>query len=224
MKVLPIFLNDLDGRRCVVFWGGHEAERKVGDLLDCDAEVTLISPTLTEGLQAWAAEGRITWHARTYRPGDLKDAFLAIVSEVDPEGTAPIWQEAQAEKVLFNAMDDVQHCSFVSGSVVRRGPLTLSISTSGCAPALSVRLRQRLETMLGPEYADFLKLMRSLRAPMARHYPDFETRRALWYTLVDSDIIDYLRANDPAGAQERVASIAGQAVADEAFASPTVHV
>lgn len=219
MNVYPIFLNNLTGRRCLVIGGNHEAERKALGLLECDADVEVISPEVTEGLAELASAGTITWTERDYRPGDVAGAFLVIVSETNPPKTRPIFQEAQRENVLINAMDDVPHCTFVAGSVVRRGHLTLSISTSGAAPALSVRLRQECEERFGPEYEPFLDWMAALREPMARHYPDFDTRRAIWYELVDSDILSLLAEGDESAARERLASIAGESVAAEALAA-----
>lgn len=216
MKVFPIFLNNLHEQRSIVIGGGHEAERKVGDLLECDANVTVISPDASDTLRRWAEDGVIAWHERGYREGDLKGAFLVIVSETNPEATAPIWEEAQKENVLINAMDDVQHCNFVGGSIVRQGPLTLSISTSGCAPALSVRMRQRFEEEFGPEYDVFLRIMRALREPMASHHPGFEERRRRWYEIVDGDVLDLLRDGRLEEAHRRIADIVGQDVAREA--------
>jgi len=92
---------------------------------------------------------------------------------------------------------------------VRRGDLAVAISTSGKAPALAVRLRQQLEQTLGDEHARFLQLVGALRKPLAARYPDFETRKALWYQLVDSDVIDLLRRGDEHSAQQRVAEITG---------------
>ena len=109
--------------------------------------------------------------------------------------------------MLVNVMDDVPHCNFVAGSVVRQGDLVVSISTSGAAPALAVRLRQQLETWLGPEYGEFLALMRTLRAPMVARFPAFQERRARWYELVDSDILAHLCAGDIEQADVRVAKI-----------------
>lgn len=213
MRVYPIFLNNLDGRRCVVFGGTHEAERKVADLMACGADVVLISKTATPQLQQWAREGRLTWHARNYQPGDLKGAFLTIVAIPDPPATEPIWQEAQRERVLINAMDDIPHCTFVAGAVVRRGPLVIAISTSGQSPALAVRLREMLEQHLGPEYALFLDLMGALRLPMATHYPDFGERKARWYALVDSNVLDLLRQQRFAEARARISELVGESVA-----------
>src|SRR5690606_28639102 len=120
MRVYPHFLNDVAGRRCVGVGGGDEGEGKSVELLDCGAQGVLVGGDASEGLVKAAGDGRITWIRRNYQAGDLKDAFLAIVSETNPSATAPIYEEAEREKVLINAMDDVPHCTFVAGSVVRR--------------------------------------------------------------------------------------------------------
>ena len=194
LKTYPLFLIGLDRRRCVVLGGGEEAEHKVDGLLACDARVTLIAAEITDSLRHHVDLGRIEWVERDYQPGDLHGAFLAIAAGFDHELNAAAWQEAEAERVLMNAADDVQHCSYIAGSVVRRGPLAVAISTGGCAPALAVRLRQRLERMLGAEYDLFLRWMWDLRDVIARRHTDFADRRRLWYRLVDSDILGLLRS------------------------------
>lgn len=213
MKVLPIFLNNLEGRRCVVFGGSHEAERKTQDLLACDADVVVISTDVTDRLKNWAEQGMITWCRREYEKGDLRDTFLAIATETNPPKTAPIWEEARREKVLLNAMDDVDHCTFVAGSVIRRGPVVISISTSGTAPALAVRTRQRLEKTFTDSFGSFASLLGSLRAPMQEVYPDFDVRRRLWYALVDSEILPLLEQGNREEVRRILETIVGPDVA-----------
>ena len=87
--------------------------------------------------------------------------------------------------MLLNVMDDASCGNFTTGAVMRQGPLTIAISTSGCAPALAVRLRQQLAHTFGPEYALFLTGSGPCK-PLAAQYPDFSERRARWYALVDS--------------------------------------
>jgi hypothetical protein len=99
--------------------------------------------------------------------------------------------------------------SFIAGSVVRRGDLTVAISTAGKAPALAVRLRQWLEGMLGTHHARFLDLAGSVRATLAAQRPDLARRRELWYQLVDSDVLDLLRHGDEPAARRRFAEILG---------------
>jgi siroheme synthase-like protein len=207
MDVYPIFLTGLAERRCVVIGGGEEAERKVKGLRERDAAVTVISADLTTRLRAWVESGSITWVPRAYQPGDLQGAFLVIATENAPHLNTCIWQEARTVGALINVVDDPAHSTFVAGSVVRQGALTVAISTSGYAPALAVRLRQQLEQTFGPEYAGFLDLMQEMRATLAVRIPDAQERRARWYALVDSDILTLLRDGQTELAQQRARAI-----------------
>lgn len=211
LKPYPVFLVGLENRHCIVVGGGKEAEYKVKGLLECQATLMVISPTLTPQLEEWAEEGRFSWLNRAYQPGDLRGAFLVIAERSDPPRNAQIFEEAQAENALVNLIDDIPHCNFIAGSVVRQGDLVITISTSGSAPALAVRLRQRFERELGPEYSDFLALMAALRQPMSALIPDFQERRRRWYRLVDSEILELLRAGERDRAWEQLVEILGEA-------------
>jgi len=212
MKVYPIYLSKLDSKRTVLIGGNHEAERKARELLECDANITLISESLTAELQEMADDGRLNWISREYREGDLEGAFLVIVAEFSGDINERVFREAENKGILVNVMDDIPHCTFTFGSMVKRGPLTLSISTSGAAPTLAVRLRQRFEKEFGSEYADFLEFMQKLRQPMAVVYSDFEIRKNLWYKIVDSEILDLFRLNETEKAYKKTADIVGSEV------------
>jgi len=193
MDVYPIFLSDLRSRRCLVIGGNAEAERKVQGLLAANASVTVINETLTDKLAAWSEEQRFTWLPRACRPGDLQGAWLAIATVRDNALAARLKDEAERHGVLLNVADDVPHSNFVSGAVMRRGPLAIAVSTSGNSPALAARIRRQLEHTFGPEYADFLELLGELRQPLAAHEPGFEARKRLWEKLLDSQVLELLR-------------------------------
>lgn len=213
MRYYPIHL-DLRGRLVAVIGGGAVAQEKVAGLLAAGARVRLIAPRLTPELGRLAAEDAVEHVPRSYRSGDLAGAFLAIGERLGAEIDDAVWREAEERGIPCNVQDDLAHCSFIAASVVRRGDLTLTISTSGKAPALAVRLRQQLERQLGPHYARFLELAGRLRAPLAERLPDFAARRDLWYRLVDSDVLELLGRGDDARARERVAEITGVALAE----------
>jgi siroheme synthase-like protein len=61
----------------------------------------------------------------------------------------------------------------------------ISISSSGCAPALSVRLRERLERTVTETFGRFAELVGGLRGAIAARHPDAAERKRLWYELVD---------------------------------------
>ncbi|MDR8392275.1 bifunctional precorrin-2 dehydrogenase/sirohydrochlorin ferrochelatase [Aliifodinibius sp. S!AR15-10] len=223
MEMFPIYLRRLDERKTVLIGGDEEAEEKVEQLLDRNANLTVIYPHITDNMRRWADEGRFEWLDREYQDGDLEGAFMAIVAEYEGDLNERVYNEALERNILVNVMDDLPHANFAFGSIVRQGPLTLSISTSGAAPALAVRLRQRFEKEFGPEYGHFLKFMQRLRKPMSRHHPDFESRKKIWYELIDSGVIDYFRENQLLRAYEETAKIVGRNVVDEALKVETTQ-
>jgi siroheme synthase-like protein len=206
----PVFL-DLRGRSCVVVGGGPLAEEKVRGLLAAEAAVTVLAMEPVPELRELAAAGRIRHRPRGYRPGDLEGACLAIVCGQPVEIADAVRREALERNVLLNTVDDPVRCGFLAPAVVRRGDLSIAISTGGRAPALAVRLRQRLEGAIGDEHARFLEMAGAVRAALAEHVPDFAVRRELWYRLVDSDVLDLLRRGHETAAAERFREILGVA-------------
>ncbi|MFQ6000852.1 MAG: bifunctional precorrin-2 dehydrogenase/sirohydrochlorin ferrochelatase [Anaerolineae bacterium] len=202
MSGYPIYLSQLHRVLCVVVGGGEVAERKVSSLLEAQAKVQVISPTLTKGLRQLAARGAIDHLARAYRDGDLEGAFLAIAATDDPVTNRAIFQEAEARKILVNVVDEPSLCNFLVPAVVRRGSLIIGISTEGRSPALAARVRQRLESLFGPEYASLLDILGDLREWIIDACPS-EKRRDLWYRLVDSDLLELLREGKEQEARER---------------------
>lgn len=218
----PVFL-DLRERPCVVVGGCAAAHAKVEGLLAAGARVTVVAPELVPALAALAEAGAVRHLARSFERGDLAGAFLALSVLADPAVNQPFWEEAEERGIPANVMDDVPRCNFIAPSIVRRGHLAVAISTAGKAPALAVRLRQRLEALLGPQHARFLELAGALRTPISERHPDFATRRDLWYRLVDSDVLDLLARGREEAAVERVREITGvnlRETAREAVGTP----
>jgi siroheme synthase-like protein len=191
----PVML-DLRERTVLFVGGGWETEHKVRGLLEAGARVTLVSAHDHPGLEELALEGRIHWERRAFRTGDLEGVWLVMSHPVDKRDNAPVWAQAQARGVLCNCVDDPQRCSFILPSVLRRGDLTVSVSTSGVAPALGVRLKQRFSEQVGAEYGALLELLRAMRPGITTGFSNFDTRKHLWYALVDSDALELLRLGD----------------------------
>ncbi|MDP7238340.1 MAG: bifunctional precorrin-2 dehydrogenase/sirohydrochlorin ferrochelatase [Candidatus Latescibacteria bacterium] len=208
MSYYPLFL-DLNDRPCVVIGGGRIAADKTHALLEARARVTVVAQDLIGSLADLAAVGRIKHAARLYQAGDLAGSVLAISATDDSAVNRLVWEEGRRSGVLVNVVDDVPLCDFIAPSVIRQGDLTVAISTSGKAPALAVRIRESLEEKFGREYARFLELAGAIRQSLAEKNPDFNARRTLWYRLVDSDVLDLLRAGDEDAAYQKIEAIMG---------------
>lgn len=154
----PIFL-DLSGQPVVVIGGGAVAERKIEMLLESAANVTVVSPDVTGPVATWAAEGRITLQLRAYRRGDLTGCRLAYAATSEPAVNRAVRDEARDAGIWLNAVDQPALCEFITPAIVRRGDLTLAVSTNGRCPALARQIREELEREYGPEYADLVEQM-----------------------------------------------------------------
>ena len=143
MRYYPVYLN-LTERPTVVIGGGTIAEGKVLGLLEADARVNLIAPEISSRLRDLAANGKIHWEQRSYQPGDLAGTMLAISATDDPQVNQRVWDEAHERGIPINVVDDPPLCDFIAPAIVRRGDITLAISTNGKMPALAAYLRRQL--------------------------------------------------------------------------------
>ena len=156
----------LEGRAAVVVGGGEVAARKVQDLLAAKANLTVIAPQLCDAIVALAGEKRIVAHGRPYRTGDLDGAFVVIAATDDEGLNARISEDAAAQNVLVNVVDRPALCTFTVPATVRRGDLTIAVTTEGRCPALAGILREELEERYGPEYSELVSLFGELRKKM----------------------------------------------------------
>ena len=207
-RYYPIFL-DVQDRKAVVFGGGHEAERKVRYLIECGANVTLVSPEseLTSGLQEMTNCGSMDWLQHGYRSGDLEGAWLAIVADTsDDEINRSIYEEARARNVVLNVMDVTNLCTFIAPAIIHRNDVTVAVSTAGTSPALARRLRERMSDSqgcrclewadMGPIFADVRSDIRARRVPVT---PDD------WHDCITDDLLERFRSGDDAGAKKELA-------------------
>ncbi len=204
----PIFL-DLTGKKCLVTGEGYEIAGKIRALVDASAIVTYVNQRASPEVEALAAAGLILWEPRDFQPEDLTDCFLVIT---DQDDNSEIFRLAEEQRILCNAVDDPEHCRFSFGSVHRQGELTMAVSTNGWAPALAVRIRERLQNEIGPEYGALLNLLKEIRPEVTARIPDFSARRDLWYRIVDSDAREKLRNGQHEAARAMIREMLEEAV------------
>ncbi len=186
------------GKRCVVVGGGSVAARKTRSLVDAGADVLVIAPEINEEIKALPVKVA----ERPYRRGDLSAAWLALAATDDAAVNRQVFADGQRARVWVNVADDPDACSFTLPAVMRRGPVTVAVSTSGYSPALAAWIRERIAADLGPEVALLAELLSEARDALkasGRSTEDVDWRRAL-----DSDMLDLIRTGQTAQARERL--------------------
>jgi uroporphyrin-III C-methyltransferase / precorrin-2 dehydrogenase / sirohydrochlorin ferrochelatase len=124
--LLPLGLR-LRDRRVVVVGGGRVALRRVGSLLQAQADVTVVSPEAVAALEDLALRGHIRWHRRAYAEGDLDGAWLAMACTAEPEVNAAVVREADSRRVFCLRVDDARGASAWMPATGRSGPATVSV-------------------------------------------------------------------------------------------------
>jgi len=182
----PIFLN-ISGKKCVVVGGGKVALRKVRMLLEHEARVEVISPELCSELKELARDGKICALNRDYQAGDLKGATMAIAATDNSDINLRVLNEAQREAILVNVVDDPEISDFIVPAYMRRGVITIAVSTSGRSPALARKIRTRLEEEFGEEYAFLVHLIGEVRAEVKRQ--GIRVNGDAWQKAIDLDLL-----------------------------------
>jgi len=187
----PVLLN-LKGKKCIVVGGGKVAERKALPLLKSGAKITVISSECTGRLKKEHLRERIKYISRRYKKGDLKNAFLVIAATDSNETNRKISEDATC---LVNVVDKPLLCNFIAPAVVRRGPLTIAVSTSGISPSLARTIRKELGGLYGREFVKHLNYMKKMRAKALREIKDKKKRKIFLKDLA-AEAWDKLRSSE----------------------------
>ena len=189
----------LAGRACLVVGGGDVAAAKVEGLRACGAKVHVVATQVGDALRA---RNDVTWEERPYRRGEVAAYRLVVAATGSPDVNRAVYEDGEAHGVWVNSADDPGNCSVVLPAVLRRGDLTIAVSTAGRSPAVASWLRRRLEAEIGPEYAMLLDLVAEAREAVRASGRSAES--VDWQTVLDSDILGLIRAGELDRARERV--------------------
>jgi uroporphyrin-III C-methyltransferase / precorrin-2 dehydrogenase / sirohydrochlorin ferrochelatase len=177
--LLPLFVN-LDGRSTLLVGAGPVAASKLTQLVAAGARVCVVALHVHPEIEAaaQAAGGQITIERREFAATDVDGAWL-VVAAATPAVNRQVALAAEDRHVLVNAVDDPANASAFLGGVVRRGGVTLAISTSGDAPGLTALLRQALNALLPREIGEWVREARRQRAVWRNNGVPMEKRRPL---------------------------------------------
>ena len=203
MKHFPIFVS-IKNKQCVVIGGGPVASRKVGNLLDSGAQVTVVSPKVTEELQQYIVSKSITHQAREYTENDLNGAFLVFAATDNREVNASIAAFATSREQLVNVADEPEECTFVLPSVLDRSPVLIAVSTGGASPVLARQLRIHLETMIPSACGRLAGITEEYREKVKRFFPKQIQRKKFWENALNGSVSELVYAGQEEIARTRL--------------------
>lgn len=172
MAYFPLFI-DLEGKAALVVGGGPVAARKVRVLLDYGLQVRVCAPRFIPELEDLPGIERLN---RPFAPELLDGAALVITATDDRTVNHLVSSLCRARSIPVNVADSREESTFLFPSVVRRGRLSVGISTGGASPTASSYVRRELERTLPQALGPILDWMEALRrerkaalSPETRH-------------------------------------------------------
>lgn len=180
---------DVRGRQAIVIGGDRVAAEKAAALTACGARVDVLSSEFCAQLLEQAEQNQVTLRRKAYEPGDLAGAFVVIAATNDPQLIQAIWAETQERGQLVNIVDVPEYCTFIVPSVLRRGQLTIAVSTEGASPSLAKRVRQSLEELFPPAYGTYVQLAALARTYLRKNGVSYDRRDDFFSDFFTSDVL-----------------------------------
>jgi len=170
-NLMPLFV-DLAGREVLLVGGGPVAAAKLRQLLAAGARVRVVAPDVLPEIRD------VTVVRRGFTPADLDGVWL-VVAAATPEVNRQVAEAAEVRHVFVNAVDDPANATAYLSGVVRRDDVTIAISTSGDAPALTALVREALDEVLPDDFAEWVETAREQRAAWRRCKVPMDRRKPL---------------------------------------------
>lgn len=205
LSVFPAFFR-VSGRHVVICGNGDEAFAKARLLANTEAEIVAVADVPEKDYAEWLA-GRgiepvsIDLSSDMMVLAALKHAVLAFAATGNPQDDQRIVALARALKIPANAVDQPEHCDFLTPALVNRAPVAIAIGTEGAGPVLAQMIRARIDQMLSPSLGKLAALAADYRESVDRLVPRGVSRRIFWRRFFSGDVASAVDAHDVAAAQ-----------------------
>lgn len=167
---------DIEEKTCLIIGGGAVALEKVESLKRFNVHILIVA----EKTDIADQEGKIEVRRKSFEEEDLEEADFVICATNDRALNRKISQLCRKSRTPVNVVDDSALCSFIMPSMVKRGALTVAISTGGKSPAYAQRLRRTLEEEI-PEHIDgILDRIGALRKTIPEIITDQGSRKSYY--------------------------------------------
>jgi siroheme synthase-like protein len=206
----PIFL-DIENRSVVIIGGGNVCARKAETMMNYGAKVTVVAPEFHPDIEKYAAEGVLEIRRKKYDESDLDGASVIIASTDDEAVNTQIATDARRRKIPVNVVDVTHLCEFIVPAIIEKGSVQLAVSTGGKSPALARTLKEDLQKLVGPEYAEVNDALGSLRDAAKKTLPTDVDRKRFFDGIIARNILGMLREGKRREAYETIASACREA-------------
>lgn len=184
----PMMVN-LEGKKVVVVGGGKVAERKIAGLLGTNARIVVVSPEATGDITRLSGEGLIEWIRRPFSGEELLGALLIFATTNNQQLNQEIKRLAEPHQLVAIA-DDPGGSDFHVPAHVKRGRLSVAVSTNGASPILASKIRAMLEEEFDERYEEYVEFLFRARQRILTEVKDPLLKRKLLGAIVSDEFLN----------------------------------
>lgn len=162
MAYFPMFV-DLEGKKVLIVGGGGVALRKAEKLLPFGCEITVVAERIRPEFSGLG----VSCICRSFSEDDLRDAFMVIAATDDTGVNSLVCSLAGRRGIPADCAEGTGS-TFLFPALVKRGRLTVGITTSGTSPTASAWVKGQVAESLPEnmeEILDYLDTLRLRSAP-----------------------------------------------------------
>ena len=184
------FYCDIEKKKWLLVGGGRVAAGKFSRLIAFTRKITVIAPEISDEIKKDAEDG-IRLLERDFRAADLDDADIVVAATNDKTMNAQIAALCRERKIPVNAVDDPENCDFIFSAIIKKGRLTVSVSTNGASPIYAAILKKRINDSLPEDIDIILEKMAALRKTVPERFPSFtQHERGMLYRKALDQLLD----------------------------------
>lgn len=179
MGYFPFFI-DLEQREGLIVGGGRVALGKARRLLPYGPRLTVAAPQLLPDFYDLAGVALLE---RPFAPELLEGKFFVITATGGVSLDRHISRLCRERNIPVNVVDDREACTFLFPSLVKRGSLSIGVSTGGASPSMAAWLRGEIEGLLPERTEEILDFLQDQRPMVKEAIADEQRRAELFQTL-----------------------------------------
>lgn len=180
MAWFPFFMDVSQGDGLIV-GGGTVALRKIEKLLPYQPRLTVCAPAFLPEIEGIPS---LTLLRGAFEPFMVEEKLFVIAATGDHGLNRQISGLCREKGIPVNAVDDRSACTFLFPALVKRGPLSIGISTGGASPSGAVYWKQRIANLIPEDAGDLLEYLDGLRATVKQTVPDEKDRAVAFAALL----------------------------------------
>ena len=179
MGYFPFFI-DIAGADGLVVGGGSVALRKVEKLLPYAPRLNVVAPDIRPELEEIPG---LTILRRAAQPQDLEGRAFVIAAAGDRTVNAQLSRLCRERNIPVNVVDNKQESSFLFPCLIKRGSLSVGISTGGDSPSAAIYWKEQFAALIPGQMEEILDYLARERLAVKETVPQLKQREAILKSL-----------------------------------------